>query len=436
MKKILIALLCLTLLPALALANGLNLNSLGSRALAMGGAFVGLADDYSAIYWNPAGMSQFTSKTFGLYGTDIIPSGSYLLEIPTAIGTLTAVDAKTQAKHYLSGLAAYYHPINDKMVAGIGVYVPSGLGAAWAGDDFVMATSPFMRSYEWNSRIGLITIAPGLSYKISDMISVGAALNVNYAMFDLKRWANAAGSLDLGQFDMSVNGWGFGATFGVLVKPSDMISIGASFRTASSFTLKGQTTIANLNLVPLGPSLYPPNSSNVEFKLSWPMWLAAGVAVKPIDKLIITGDLQWTKWSSVDEIDLEYANPLWQIIMATSGQDVLPLLWKDALQIRFGAEYKVTQAIALRAGYYIDPSPAPDATMNVLLPSFDFNVLTFGVGYGLNSLNVDLGFEYLMGKDRTIQYLDTLPGARYPHAQPGKYGMNIVVPNISVSYKF
>jgi long-chain fatty acid transport protein len=428
MKKILIALLCLTLLPALALANGLNLNSLGSRALAMGGAFVGLADDYSAIYWNPAGMSQFTSKTFGLYGTDIIPSGTYKLDVP---GPLTLVDTKTQAKHYLSGMAAFYYPINSQLVAGLGVYVPSGLGAAWTGDDFVMVSA--MRSYEWTSQISLITIAPGLSYKISDMISVGAALNVNYAMFDLKRWANVAGPLDLGQFDMSVNGWGFGATFGVLVRPSDMISIGASFRTASSFTLKGQTSITNLSLV---PPLYPPNSSDVQFNLSWPMWLAAGVAVKPIDKLIITGDLQWTKWSSVDEIDLEYTNSLWQIMMGTSGQNVLPLLWKDALQIRFGAEYKVTQAIALRAGYYIDPSPAPDSTMNVLLPSFDFNVLTFGVGYALNSLNVDLGFEYLMGKDRTIDYLDTLPGARYPHAQPGKYGMNIVVPNISVSCKF
>src|SRR4030066_397288 len=82
MKKALRAFLLLSFLPALALANGLNLNSLGSRALTMGGAFVGLADDFSAIYWNPAGMSQFTTRTFGFYGTDIIPRGTYLLEVP------------------------------------------------------------------------------------------------------------------------------------------------------------------------------------------------------------------------------------------------------------------------------------------------------------------------------------------------------------------
>ena len=30
----------------------------GARAMGMGGAFVGVADDYSAIYWNPAGLGQ------------------------------------------------------------------------------------------------------------------------------------------------------------------------------------------------------------------------------------------------------------------------------------------------------------------------------------------------------------------------------------------
>ncbi|HHM23866.1 MAG TPA: hypothetical protein ENJ23_02365, partial [Bacteroidetes bacterium] len=30
----------------------------GVRAIGMGGAFVGLADDYAATYWNPAGLGQ------------------------------------------------------------------------------------------------------------------------------------------------------------------------------------------------------------------------------------------------------------------------------------------------------------------------------------------------------------------------------------------
>jgi long-chain fatty acid transport protein len=431
MKKTLSLFLCLALLPALGLANGLNLNSLGSRALAMGGAFVGLADDFSAIYWNPAGMSQFTTKTFGFYGTDIIPSGTYLLEIPTPIGTLTAVDAKSMSKHYLSGMAAYYHPLGERIVAGIGVYVPSGLGSAWEGDDFVLATLPFMRSYEWTSRIGMVTIAPGLSYKLNDMFSVGAALNINYGMFSLKRWAGSyLDVVDLGQFEMSMTGWGMGLTFGVLAKPSDMISIGATLRTPSSISFKGETSIANLALIG------PPGTSDVEVKINYPLWLAAGVAVRPLPNLTVTGDLQWSKWSVVDEIKLNYDDPLWQLFMGLGGQDVIPLRWEDALQIRFGAEYKLTDAIALRAGYYMDPAPAPDQTMNVLLPNYDFNVVTLGAGYSLGTLNIDLGFEYLIGKERNISYVDTLVDPDFEDAQPGKYGMKIFVPSFSVTYKF
>lgn len=35
----------------------------GARPLAMGGAFVGLADDVNATYWNPAGLSQISENT-------------------------------------------------------------------------------------------------------------------------------------------------------------------------------------------------------------------------------------------------------------------------------------------------------------------------------------------------------------------------------------
>ena len=52
---------CLTVLilvPAMALANGIYVPTVGSRASAMGAGFIGLADDYGAVYWNPAVITQ------------------------------------------------------------------------------------------------------------------------------------------------------------------------------------------------------------------------------------------------------------------------------------------------------------------------------------------------------------------------------------------
>ena len=113
--------------------------------------------------------------------------------------------------------------------------------------------------------------------------------------------------------------------------------------------------------------------------------------------------------------------------MTSSGKDIMAMNWKNATQLRFGGEYKVSETLAVRAGYYFDPSPAPDATLNILLPSYNFNGLTFGIGYQAGALALDFGLEYLMGTERIAP-----TGAE----MPGIYNMKIVVPNISVSYHF
>ena len=41
-----------------------NQSGFGTRALGMGGAFVSIANDYSAVFWNPAGLVQIRRKEF------------------------------------------------------------------------------------------------------------------------------------------------------------------------------------------------------------------------------------------------------------------------------------------------------------------------------------------------------------------------------------
>ena len=42
----------------------------------MGGAFVGLADDYSAVYWNPAGITQIKGMEVTIEGHDVVSLAS------------------------------------------------------------------------------------------------------------------------------------------------------------------------------------------------------------------------------------------------------------------------------------------------------------------------------------------------------------------------
>ncbi len=431
-KIILAGFVFLSLITSLVYANGLNLNSIGTRALSMGGAFVGLADDYSAIYWNPAGMTQFSQKYLGFYGVDIIPSGSYKLDINyPGGGNINLVDAETEVKHNLAGMLAYYHPINERMVAGFGIYTPSGSGAAWNGADF-RAISNDNPSLRWQSKIGLVSFSPSFAFRMNEQISIGAAVNINYGMFDVATHAGTAEvpitptqsiTVDLGQYDESMSGWGYGATIGLLFKPSEKISLGATFKTASTVSFEGEAEISGFTLLGL------PSTSDLEREVTWPMWLAGGIAFKPIEGLTLTADLQYTNWSILEKLETDYKDTYWQLIMGQKGEDERPFFWENATQIRFGAEYWISSALAFRGGFYIDPAPVPDRTMNVLIPSYDFNVVTFGLGYSLNGLQLDFGMEMLFGKDREI-------GLEYESAMPGVHGMNILVPNFSVSYRF
>jgi len=408
----------------LLMANGLNLNGLGARAISMGGAFVGLADDYSAVFWNPAGIARFKNKTLGFSGDLIMPTATYELEIA---GT-TLIDAQAKSKTYPSGIAAYYHPITDKLVAGLGIYTPSGLGAEWDGSDFyIPLLSPIQtKPYKQKSFIGVVTISPAVAYQVSDAVSVGASLNINYGFFNLSRWAGGTVVpvppflIDFGQYEEESTGWGIGATLGVLVEPCDKFSLGLTFRTPTKVSMSGEASISNFSLLGF------PGSSEFDREVTYPMWLAGGIAFHPIENLTFTLDAQYTNWAKLDELETEFKDTIWKSAMAGTAADVMELKWEDAVQIRFGAEYWLNK-VAFRAGYYYDPAPAPDETMNVLIPSYTFNGFTFGIGYKMNDLHVDAMLEYLVGKERNV-------AVNAENQQPGIYNLSIIAPGISISY--
>jgi long-chain fatty acid transport protein len=417
-------------------ANGLNLNGFGARATAMGGAFVGLANDYTAVFFNPAGLALLKKGGFGLSGDLLMPKSKY---------TLGPYSMETTSKKYPAGLLGYFQPIGANIVVGVGAYTLSGLGAAWnnTGLEATLvaptppaAFTPALTPSKWESFIGSVTLAPSIAVKVTDMLYLGATFNINYGFFKTDQWGQymvltpvappqgpqpmaAPLIVNFGQHTMDVKGWGYGATFGVLVKPAEWISLGATFRTQAKMKLSGTTEIENINLIGLE------NSSGTTMNVVSPMWLAGGIAVKPVEKLTLTFDAHYTNWSKLDEIALAFDDPVWDA--ALTAQSVMVLNWQNQTQIRFGAEYDLGN-LAIRGGYYYDPAPAPDETLNILTPSFTFNSIAGGFGFKSGGLKIDLALEYLMGKDRTV--------APSGDNLPGLYEMNILVPMFSLSFGF
>jgi long-chain fatty acid transport protein len=391
-------------------ANGLNLNGMGSKAIAMGGAFIGQADDYSAIFWNPAGLTQMKSSSISLFVTDLIPSGTYVF--PTY-----GIDAKTKAGMYPSGSIGYFKPINEKLLIGIAAYVPSGTGAKWDGEELKVLSKNV--AYEWESFMAVITVSPVVAYKFSDMFSVGATFNLNYGMMKIKRPG-------LGQYTENSNGLAFGATFGAMIKPIDRLSIGLTLRTPTKVKFSGDAEMASAG------AYHFATTSTASREATWPLWLGLGISFKATDKLTINADAQYTNWKKIATIGITYDDTVWQslkahpVLGAAFNNDFV-LNWKDAIQYRFGLEYAICPKMSVRAGYYYDPSPSPAETLNILLPEITYNAITAGFGYKTDKITIDFCLEYLMGKDQ----LSPMTGK-----MPGTHGMSIIVPNVGFTYHF
>jgi long-chain fatty acid transport protein len=389
-------------------ANGLNLNGVGSKAIAMGGAFTGLADDASAIFWNPAGLTQIKDTTLYVFETNLIPTGSYKFD-------MAMIDTQTKSSVYPSGAFAYLKPINERMVIGLSFYVPAGTGAKWDGEDLKNLTSGIV--YKWKSFMAIGTIAPVFAYKVNDKFSVGITLNINYGMLGINRPG-------YGQYEESLHGLAFGATFGLHYKASEKFSLGLTVRTPSKVKFNGTSKMANAANIGLATEV------DAERETTWPLWGSFGIAFKPVDKLTLTFDAQYTNWKQIDTIGITYDDANWQAMrqhpqLKAAFENDFVLNWEDKIQWRFGMQYQLKECLFLRAGYYYDPSPSPVDTLNILLPEITYNVATLGIGFKKNKISLDFCFEYLLGTEAESPLTGKMPGF---------HNMKILVPNLALSF--
>jgi len=394
MKQFLTVFLMLVLSISV-MANGLSLNSIGTRALGMGGAYVGLANDPTAIYWNPAGLTGQNSSIM-LFATDIIPMATY--KTPDGTPAPFAIDAQSNSKHYIGPNLFGVYSMGD-VTLGLGAYVPAGLGVEWDGKDF--------GSDEMFSEIGVFSISPAIAYQVSDQFSAGLAVNIYYAMFEMSQKP---------LYYEDSDGMGYGATFGLKFNASDKLSIGASLRLATNVTMEGDAE----QFSPQGTV-----KMNFERDVEWPLWFGGGLAYHVNDDWVITADAQYSNWSTLEELAAKYTfdTPLGQMTM----NDTLHLDWDSQVQIRLGTAYQTSDQFTVRGGYYYDPAPAPDKTLIHLFPSSTNHTITAGCSYMMDNLTLDFALEYLLGAERDIESVPE-------NAMPGIHQMDIFAFSVGFGY--
>ena len=182
MKRVVIASMALLLvLSAVVLADGIGAfsafkNGIGARALAMGGAFVAVADDATAACWNPAGLAQLGDTRLAGMSTDLFGQG-----------------------------------ITHQYVGAVTSFANLGIGLGWERvsivDQVVVAPGELGASYTWTEQ----AIIGSLATNVMDIAMAGA--NVKYYLADSGLGNSASG---------------FGFDLGLLVSLGDMFVIGVN----------------------------------------------------------------------------------------------------------------------------------------------------------------------------------------------------------------
>lgn len=397
-------------------AGGIALSGVGTRAKSMGGAMRGLADDPSAMYWNPAGISFLNESTItvGIHYVDF--NGEYENEAGTVFeneDVLNIIPSLVYAK------ACPDKPWNF----GFGVYVPFGLSAEWDIFDFA-ETMPIdtdgdgvpdtdyplnweedLEDNEKSGSLMVIDFHPTWSYMIDEYLSVGMGISMDYAHLEI-------GMIEehplYGEYlptytYMKGDGVGYGFNYGFMFKPNDKLSLGFSGRTESILTLNGDADIDTYINDVIGSQMETPmaatvinNNPDVEAAIVLPADWGFGFGYKIKKNWLIAADFTYTGWESVDVIDLNFEEGF-DILGNPITDSEMVLDWEDTIRMSIGTEYLMGKW-AYRAGYYYDESPLIDETMKVTFPDFyTKNALNFGFGYMINEkICLDMGVEYIL----------------------------------------
>ena len=164
---------CLALIPAALSASGTRVGFKDAFATARGNAFVATADNPSAIYYNPAGLTQLKGEEFSATAYEV----SFGADYRAPNGAATSMNHQDQ---FIPQVYYAWAPENASWALGLGFYCPFGLSTDWP------TTSGF-RTFATKNEETYYTLNPVVAWRVSDMLSLGGGLTFNRLKVDLRR---------------------------------------------------------------------------------------------------------------------------------------------------------------------------------------------------------------------------------------------------------
>ncbi len=300
----------------------------GARAGGFGTAFVAIADDLTAIYYNPAGLAYQKD-------TQVMASLFYI-NYPV---TSDKLDPTYGSDKYSTNAVVPFVGFSTKFyydtTIAAGVYVLGGGGGKVEG---------LPEGFKIEGQQSYMVYNISLAKQITDNFSVG--LGFDAIQFQDKLVAKVP------PYNMNVDynrsAFGFQGNIGLMYKPTEKLSTAFVLRSGSYVDVPNEPDSVNSN---------PAFEENVCYPLVWEF----GFAYDLFDNFTFAAAISENKtsWTSVR--------------------------YQDIFQYRVGTEYRATEKLALHLGFYSDPNLIKDeyrSTYNLTnLDMYNMKYLTLGAEY-------------------------------------------------------
>lgn len=344
-------------------AAGFMLTEQSAGALGRAYAGVGVdGTDISGVYYNPATMT--------LHPGTAIQAGFVAVGLDLAYesndGKITENGQyNTQAipHGYIS------HQLTDSMWIGLAMTVPFGMGTEY-DDNWPLAykgISAEVLTFDFN---------PNVAWKVSDKLSLGAGMSIQYAAADLKMGKEKGVTSEIDADSMA---WGFNV--GLMWSPLENLRFGLSYRSRINHNADGdlEVTMPGMGVTTLDATA----------TISTPAWAMATAAWDVNDLLSLYATFRWTDWSSFDELQIESSIPSQPIVNK----------WQDTYLFSVGADLRFTNWWTFRAGIGYETSPIDDPQYRTaIIPDADRWWFALGSSFkATENMQIDVSAAWLHG---------------------------------------
>jgi len=382
-----------------------NTTGMGIRSLAMGGAVIANVKDYSAVYWNPAGLTFAKSSEFyasfsnqevnnnAIFFNNLTPgrqsftkfnSLGFMFSVPVHQGGLT--------------FAVGYNRVADFN----NILNFSGFNSN-EGDEVY-------QSEDVTEEGGLNNLSFSGAFEAAKGFSLGATLTFIHGKHIFNSFLYEVDELNLYTFDTyNENRFiesrirSFNAKVGMQYNVNRHLSIGGVMSFPKTFTIEDEFEKTTVTIYDSDINADPDSEYDegyFKYKVKLPFTFGLGASYN-LSGLILSGDIEYHDFS---QIRYQTDTPIEGLTRGQANMDIRknvePITTK-----RLGLEFPFSRSLRLWGGYIESPNPLSFSGAENTRKYYIF-------GAGLKtSKNIELSFAYMRGtwKDKSIDDLVNIP---------------------------